>query len=372
MSLRPSWLAPAPIDEAALDGRNNFHLIRLLAALLVLFAHAFHLLRRGHDEPIGGWFIWLDASLLGVALFFFVSGFLVSRSWDRRRSLTGFLAARVLRIAPGLWLALFVTVFGIGLAVTGLPRSHYLTSYHTYEYLVLNVVLYTRYLLPGVFPSNPVPGVNGSLWTIPLEVVLYLILAVCGWLGLLASNGTLRGALRRVAAHPLVGAALILFAALLIAKVMRTGVQYYGLAGYFLLGVLCYRYRRHLNLRPDLALVLVFVTVAGARTAIGPVVAPLALASATLVVAMHPLFRMNPTWFHRHDYSYGTYLYGFPVQQSLILGGLASPWPLFACAIVATLALAALSWHLVERPALEQKSRIENWLPISPSQRRFL
>ena len=159
---------------------------------------------------------------------------------------------------------------------------------------------------------------------------------------------------------------------LLIAKVVRTGVQYYGLAGYFLLGALCYHYRRHLTLRIDLALVLVIVAIAAARTAIGPVVAPLAIASATLVVALHPAFRMRETWLHRHDYSYGTYLYGFPVQQTLILAGLSSPWPLFACALVCTLALAAISWHLVEQPALKQKSRIEAWLANSPSQRRFL
>src|SRR5215210_6778389 len=84
----------AGIDDAALDGHNNFHLVRLAAALLVLFAHAFHLLQRAGDEPIGRWFIWLDASLLGVAMFFFVSGFLVSRSWDRRGNLLSFLAAR--------------------------------------------------------------------------------------------------------------------------------------------------------------------------------------------------------------------------------------------------------------------------------------
>jgi peptidoglycan/LPS O-acetylase OafA/YrhL len=374
MSRARMWLTGSPIDDGALDGRNNFHLIRLVAALLVLFSHAYHLLQRGADEPIGRWFVWLDASLLGVALFFFVSGFLVSRSWDRRRSLGGFLAARALRIVPALWLALFVTVFGLGVAMTGLPKSHYLTSPYTYEYLVLNAMLNTQYLLPGVFPANPAPGVNGSLWTIPLEVVLYLILAVCGWLGLLAPSGSMRDTLRRVAENPLLGGALILVAVLLIAKVINTGAQYYGLAGYFLLGAVCYRFRHRLMLRIDLALVLLIVAVAAAHTAAGPIVAPLAIAGTTLVVAMHPAFRMRETWLHRHDYSYGTYLYGFPVQQTLIVAGLSSPWPLFGSAVVVTVALAALSWHLVERPALLQKSRVEGWLRsvVSPSRRRSL
>ena len=69
------------IDDQALRGPNNFHLIRLGAALLVVFAHSFHLLLRAGDEPVGQWFIWLDASLLGVTTFFFISGFLIARSW---------------------------------------------------------------------------------------------------------------------------------------------------------------------------------------------------------------------------------------------------------------------------------------------------
>jgi peptidoglycan/LPS O-acetylase OafA/YrhL len=67
---------------------------------------------------------------------------------------------------------------------------------------------------------------------------------------------------------------------------------------------------------------------------------------------------MRPTWLHRHDYSYGTYLYGFPLQQSLIAAGIADPWLLFATAAGLTLGCAALSWHAVERPCLALKLRL--------------
>jgi peptidoglycan/LPS O-acetylase OafA/YrhL len=372
MSLARTRLAGAPVDHAALDGRNNFHLIRLAAALLVLFAHAFHLLARAGEEPIGRWFVWLDASLLGVEIFFFVSGFLVSRSWDRRGDLVAFLSARALRIAPALWLALVGTVFGLGVAVTGLPRSHYLSSHYTYDYLLLNAVLYTQYLLPGVFAANPVPGVNGSLWTIPLEVVLYLILAVCGWFGLVTSRTPLRDVAARIAGHPIFAVALIVAGVLLVSKVVRTGVQYYTLAGYFLLGALCYRYRHRLTLRIDLTAALLLGAIAAARTPAGPILAPIAIASGVLVFALHPAFRMRETWLHRHDYSYGTYLYGFPVEQTLILAGVSAPWPLFGCALVTTLCCAAFSWHLVERPALGAKRRVERWLARIAPHRRSL
>jgi len=350
------------IDDAALDGINNFHLIRLAAALLVLFAHAFHLLQRAGDEPIGKWFVWLDASLLGVAIFFFVSGFLVSRSWDRRGNLVSFLSARALRIAPALWLVLIVTVFGLGIAVTTLPVPDYLAAPETAAYLGLNAMLLTQYLLPGVFESNPVGGVNGSLWTIPLEVVLYLILAVFGWLGMMTPGATVRAVLRRISAMPVAGGALVFIGVLLMSKILRTGAQYYTLAGYFLLGALCYRYRDRLQLRLDLTLALAFAAVATAHTPAGPILMPLAIASAILVVAIHPALAMRPTWLHRNDYSYGTYLYGFPVQQSLILAGMSAPWPLFGCAVIVTLACAAVSWHAIERPALRRKPMADAWL----------
>ncbi|MBP8296936.1 MAG: hypothetical protein KAX84_12560, partial [Burkholderiales bacterium] len=80
MGLGGALLARIQVDDAAFGGRNNFHLIRLSAALLVLLALSFHLLARAGEEPVGRWFVWLDASVLGVATFFFVSGLLVARS----------------------------------------------------------------------------------------------------------------------------------------------------------------------------------------------------------------------------------------------------------------------------------------------------
>jgi peptidoglycan/LPS O-acetylase OafA/YrhL len=252
---------------------------------------------------------------------------------------------------------LFVTVFVLGPVVTTLPVAAYLSSRDTLAYLLGNLFLDTQYLLPGVFVSNPVPGVNGSLWTIPLEVVLYIVLGIAGWLGVLASPLRPESTLSRVARNPVVATTLLLVAALLVSKILRTGLQYYGLAGYFLLGALCYRHRHALLLRLDLTLALVLVAALGARTAIEPIVVPLAIVATLLALALHPAFRMRPTWLHRHDYSYGTYLYGFPVQQSLIALGASDPWLLFGSAAIVTLGCAALSWHLIERPCLDLKPR---------------
>ena len=346
MRLREAFGAAVIVDDSALGGHNNFHLIRLCAALLVLFAHCYHLLGRAGEEPIGRWFVWLDASLLGVAMFFFISGCLVARSWDVRQDFAGFLAARALRIAPALWLALVLIVFALAPLFTTLRLGEYFQHVDTHKYLVLNAVLYTHYLLPGVFESNPVPGINGSLWTIPLEVVLYLILGIAGWLGLLAPRGAFRHAYGRITRHPFAAAALLLLGLLLIDKVLRTGVHYYSLAGYFLLGVLAFCFRRRLVLRVIEVGVLAAAAILLAGTWAGPLLLPVALGFTLLTLALHPVFALPVTWLHRHDYSYGAYLYGFPVQQTLIGLGVDEPTRLFALSVPLTLGCAALSWHL--------------------------
>ena len=362
MRLREAMRASLVVDDSALGGHNNFHLIRLCAALLVLFAHCYHLLGRAAEEPIGRWFFWFDASLLGVAIFFFISGCLVARSWDVRRNLAGFLAARALRIAPALWLVLSLSVFALGAAFTTLPLRDYLGSPETRKYLVLNAILYTQYLLPSVFDSNPVPGINGSLWTIPLEVVLYLILGAAGWLGLLAPRAPWKQFHDRVSLRPFAAAALLLLALLLIQKVLRTGAGYYSLGGYFLLGVLAYRFRQRLALRLQDMLLITGAAIAFGPTWAGPLLMPPAVGLTVLTLALHPVFALPRTWLHRHDYSYGAYLYGFPVQQAMIALGADQPLQLFAWCVPLTLCCAALSWHLVERPALNQKRRVDRWI----------
>ena len=155
---------------------NHLDLLRLIAASLVFYSHSFALLGR----PSPRFLAWIDLGALGVYIFFIVSGYLIAASWEQDPSLPRFFARRALRIFPGLWVCVLLTLFLLGplLTTRGLPA--YFTDWRTWRYLG-NLGLYTSYYLPGVFETVRYPNaVNGSIWTLPIEFLMYLVVAGAG------------------------------------------------------------------------------------------------------------------------------------------------------------------------------------------------
>ncbi|MFS8087452.1 MAG: acyltransferase family protein [Acidobacteriota bacterium] len=357
MTWRAALFQGHPIDEAALGGTNNFNLLRLFAAVLVLYSHSYYLLDRGQQEPVGAWSGWFDASVLGVSIFFFISGFLVCRSWDARRDPLSFLIARLLRIAPAYWCVLLAVALVLGPAMTTHALADYVRDADTWKYVVYGAVVHVQYLLPGVFEHALAPGVNGSLWTVRLEVALYLMLLIAGLLASSEAAGSVLADRHRWAG-PAVRGLLLFVWLLLLVKVAFAGPGYYRLTGYFVFGATCYRLRALCILHPGWALLLAGAAIAFVGSWIGPVMIPMAVAYLVLTLALHPELRLPSGWLHRNDYSYGLYLYGFPVQQTLVAAGFSTPVAVLGWALPVTLCCAALSWHLVERRLLARKSAI--------------
>jgi peptidoglycan/LPS O-acetylase OafA/YrhL len=167
---------------------NNFDLIRLFAAALVVFSHSCILTDGNYShEPLsiltGGSYA---LGRIAVDIFFVISGFLITMSFESTNSLPNFLWKRCLRIFPALIVLLFLTTFIIGPIATALPLHEYFSRDDTYAYLT-NVRLFRlQYSLPRVFENNPYPNaVNGSLWTLAYEFVCYLLVAILGVLGIL-------------------------------------------------------------------------------------------------------------------------------------------------------------------------------------------
>jgi peptidoglycan/LPS O-acetylase OafA/YrhL len=326
--------------------------IRLLAAAMVLLSHSYILAGDANAEPLarltGGAH---DLGEIAVNLFFAMSGYLVALSWQRDPDFRRFLLRRALRIVPGLAAVVLGSALAIGPIFTSLDLASYFAAPRTWLYLTKITAMPALHALPGVFDGAPYPAVvNGSLWSLRLEVLCYFGLAL---LGLLAWKR----------ATPLLAAAIMLLAAADQAAAlpsfglwpqMQPFAQAYLInAMIFLIGILVARLglpaRPLLLGLPAAAATLALMWRPEAR-------APFAVALALAAIGCGAGLRCSVKSFG--DWSYGLYLWAFPVQQMTVTlwPGL-SPLGLFARALPATLLLAALSWHLIEKRMLAYKPK---------------
>ena len=329
-----------------MDRRNNFDALRLVAAVSVIFSHAF-LIAEGTQK--NEWLIRLTGNqsilgLCGVFVFFAVSGFLVTQSFEATPDPRHFLAKRALRIFPGLFAAAVLSAFALAPLVTTLDPAAYFGGPAPYRYVVGNTLLdQTAHELPGVmFVNNPVGlEINGALWTLRFEVMMYLMV-----LGL--------GVLRLLTLPVMLGLLALGIACLEIPALDFLG-GWGWLVAFFAAGMVLYRLRERIFDGRIAALAVAGLVVSvPLRQFIA--LFPLFGCYLALWLALNPrLPAISAARFG--DLSYGLYIYGWPAEEGAawLLGGRAPWWQVFAIALPAAAALAFLSWHLVERPALRLK-----------------
>lgn len=327
---------------------NNFDAFRIVAALCVIIGHSFALTGRHLDAPtLGG----VSLEYFGVSVFFVISGFLITGSWERSRSVAQYVSSRALRIAPLLFLVILVSTFVMGPLVTTLSTGEYLSADQTWRYLI-NLVLLPADGLPGVFDGNPYPSVvNGSVWTLRAEVICYLIVLV---LGLLPRALQLVG----FAVFGLGSMALVLMG-----PVIVLGASVSAAAGtwvFFAVAALVRLLVPRAALRPVVAAVVAVVWVLAAVTAPSIAIPLLWFALPYVVLsfglASTPIVRRAARF---GDLSYGLYLWAFPVQQVAVLLFGALPLPVYIPLVTAATAVLAFgSWHLLEKRALEARLRL--------------
>lgn len=329
---------------------NNLDALRLLGALLVLVNHSLILVG---GRPLG--LLGQSMSTVGVMLFFSISGYLVARSWQNDPNAGRFLLRRARRIMPALAFVVLGSVLVIGPFFTPLPLAEYFSHPHTLRYLG-NVVFYSSYALPLVFAMHPVPhAVNGSLWTLPVEVTLY---AIAPFVVLTAARSKWAMLAVTVAAI-----ALPMYYYLYQPPLFTiAGTEFWTasmLAPFFVVGAAfaALRLERWLHWGFGLGLILAFEYLSGPlavwRQALLTVVLPYSALSLGLIATPF-LSRVG----RYGDFSYGLYLWGYPVQQVVVaLGGAAmGGWGNLAWALPITAAFAGLSFHLVEKPAMRRGS----------------
>ncbi len=329
--------------------QNNFDALRLFAAGAVIFSHSF-LIAEGTEshEPLmllsGG---QSKLGLVGVFIFFAISGFLVTESFETTAAPLRYLAKRALRIFPGLFAALVISAFLIGAIVTRLPLGDYLRHDSVYGYVVGNTLLnLTTHELPGVlFVDNPIGlEIKGSLWTLRYEFMMYLMVLALGVAGLLDWRALLV-LLGLGLAYPHVPALAFLDA-------------FGWLLPYFVIGMLLYKLRDRGIFDGRLAL----LAAAGLALSV-PLrqfneLFPVFGGYLVLYIALDRRLPILPAT-RFGDLSYGLYIYGWPIEVTLMYasGGRMSWWLLFLTALPLAALAAFLSWRLIEEPMLRLKPR---------------
>ena len=358
--------------ETAFSGRDNaFNLIRLFLALAVLFGHSRILGYNVHANPGN---IPIDIGGLAVSSFFALSGFLISR----RSSLLRYTWHRVLRIYPGLWVCLIVTAFVAAplnwLKVHGTLDGFFSAPNGPFDYVLNNwTTEMGQYAVSGMPDGVPYKfAFDGSLWTLKYELTCYFIV------GILAVVGVLRRARVLVLLSTLALWAVIVYDNLhdhtrigpLVDGRATPDLPIFGsytlfyavmFGMFFAFGTLADLYHKIIPVNDVLGVasgVIVLIAMYLHLDVLGAAAPAMVYLLLWLSIRLpKPLRKIGL----RNDYSYGVYIYAFVVQQVLAAYGVPKYGLLvyLLSSIALTLMVAAVSWHLVEKPAM----RLKHWTP---------
>jgi peptidoglycan/LPS O-acetylase OafA/YrhL len=340
---------------------NNFHFLRFLAASLVIVGHSYPL--TGRPDLIEKLSLGLfPTGHIAVCIFFVISGYCVMQSRLQSTSVYAYLMKRVVRIFPGLLGALIFCIVGVGAFNTTLSLTDYFTTPQTY-YFLDNLKLYppTHRDLPGVFLSNPLSIVNGSLWTLAYEFTMYVVLVIIVWF--FQNRWNTFVALFSVFFVVYCTFFTFFYATRTLPVIHLDVFHSIDFGIYFLLGMLMYVYRNQVPLKGTLALVLFaawMMTYLVAETGLIPLSAIVWVRYFSLsYIVLYLAFLKSPfnSFGNYGDFSYGIYIYGFPVQQSIIalLGKQTPAYQVTLLAFIIVLPLAWISWNYIEQPAMRLK-----------------
>jgi peptidoglycan/LPS O-acetylase OafA/YrhL len=372
----PSFMPRALDDSRAAVSTTGFDALRLALAILILWSHSgwiqylntIHSIPRNlMENPIHApefRSLFRTTSAMAVPMFFVLSGYLIAGSAERANNVRVFLVHRILRIVPALTVEVTLSAVVIGALFTNMTAYEYFTSKGFYDYL-LNIIGIVHFHLPGVFEKNNIPGyVNVNLWTLPIEYYCYFAMAVCLCFRVHKNRGavlwmTVFAYMVFVLSDRFNGSPVI--------NGENFKIRFIILL--FFIGACFYLYRSEIVMNFWLFVVALMLGL-GLMSYYPTLVFSAPFVSyATVYIGTRNL--RLPEFFRRNDYSYGVYLYGFPIAQSLSAAfpGLREMRYSFRfAAIGVTAVFAAFSWHFVERHFLALKPRVsERFLRPAPT-----
>lgn len=340
---------------------NNMSTLHLIGALFVMYGH--------HSAILGQPMITIFGCLIhaiGVKLIFLISGYLITKSlWRTKRSrgkatLT-YGIKRLGRLYPEYIVCILFAAFIAGPLVTTLSQAEYWANMPVIkQYIFYNMKLFPIFYLPGVFSENIYAGVaNGSLWTMPVEVVLYLIILA---VFLITKNENARKRIYAVVTAAITIAFLVRIAYFPTLSLVWHGtdwIQALNVMPYFFIGGLAYLYHweRYANVQAAAALFLMFAGGVVFNSAAVSEIISLFVLSYLVISLMLSKEQKLTLPIVQGEYAYGMYLYGFIVQQCMMqyffkgrVVNFASFHISFVVCVVITYFIAMFSYKIVYKP----------------------
>ena len=334
---------------------NNFDIIRIIFAWLVIVSHSYVLIGNKGCDPLCEWTDhYINLSYFGVKGFITISGFLIFRSLERSPNVLDYLWKRVLRIYPGLIIVLLLSV-GMAYIIYQPKQTYFKFEKEAVSYILNNLTLYhNQWRIHGVFDKNINTAINGSLWTMGFEFFFYLLLLFLfpirqfKWLVIsiliLTILGLLYGNIFHIASLKHIN--------------FKLRVDFIVELGFFFLigsfwAALDWN---SIPYRTQLAILALISSIVIIYFKLNPIW--LGFSWPYLVLYIGQGSSRLADWIHNNieDPSYGIYLYAFPVQQLIIYCFQPSVMFLLWSSTIISFILGIASWKLIEKKMLGFKN----------------
>ena len=331
--------------------QNNFDLLRFLFAFVVFLVHAW-VLSGAEALSVLGKFL---SSAIAVKSFYVVSGFLIFMSYENSRDIRSYFVKRARRIYPAYFFVIMACAV-LGIVFSAYARDDYF-SLQLLKYVAANLIFlnFLQPNLPGLFDGNLLQAVNGALWTLKIEVMLYILVPLV----VMAFRK-----FRRLPVLIILYICSVIYSVVMGEMASKTGVGLYlelqrqlpGQLTFFIAGGAGYYYFPYL-VKYRLWLVVFAVACFAAQNRL-PWIAIQPLALGVLVVYFACVFPYLGNFGKYGDFSYGIYIVHFPILQALIAHGLfkESPWLMLVAAGLFIIMVAFLLWHIIEKKFLRKSS----------------
>ncbi|WP_148876718.1 acyltransferase family protein [Serratia marcescens] len=338
------------IEQFIKRDNNNLDLIRIMCAYFVIYAHAFVLSPAdGSNDILYKMTLLGYVSFGGVAVktFFLISGLLVTNSLLSSRKILDYISSRFFRVFPAYAATIIVSAVIIGPWLSNFNIESYFSSHDVWAYISKTLRLDVQYNLPGVFVDNKLSAVNGSLWTIPMEIKAYFYLLLIYLASIIF--GPYKKAFIAIISIAILIEPFTPLKGHLVAKSEDPSI--YLLYPFFSAGCLLAILKNRITTSMIFALAIVAIITfflsnsEKEKTTLFYVFSSMSL----LYISSLSLIRRLKI---KNDISYGIYLWAFPVQQTIASLFVASPYINILLSVVISSVLAYFSFKLIESPAM--------------------